>query len=184
MVIWPEVFPTIDSDDVCLRPVSLSDIDSIYRACQDPDIQTFTTIPIPYTKEHADYFVNVLVWDGFNSRTALTLCVEYHRRFAGIVSLQNFEARDHLARIGYWIAKDMRGKGVAARAATLICAYGFRNMNIRRIEGLTLRGNVGSAKVLERAGFEFEALLKSRVTRQNGEQSDSQLYSLINQNLT
>jgi RimJ/RimL family protein N-acetyltransferase len=73
----------------------------------------------------------------------------------------------------------MRGKGIAVRAATLICAYGFQSMGLRRIEGFTLPDNEGSGKVLVKVGFQFEALLRSRVTRQNGEQSDSRLYSLI-----
>lgn len=179
MLIWPDVIPTIDSDDLRLRPVDVSDIQSIYRACQDPEIQAFTLIPAPYTIEHASYFINSVVREGFDSRAALNFCVEYRKQFAGIVSLQEFEVRNHLARVGYWVTKEMRGKGIASRAVTLTCAYGFRNMGIRRIEGMIFPGNAGSAKVLLRAGFEFEALLKSRITRRNGEQSDSQLYSLI-----
>ncbi len=152
---------------------------SIFECCMDRDIQPFTTVPVPYKYEHAEFYVDSIVRGGFHARNTLALCIEYGKRFSGVVSLQNFDSRHHLAKIGYWVAKEMRGKGVAVRAASLICAYGMHQMGLRRIEGLTLPGNEGSAKVLLKAGFKFEAVLKSRVTRQNGDQSDARLYALV-----
>ena len=40
-----------------LRPWRPDDADAVHRACQDPDIQRWTTVPRPYLREHADAFV-------------------------------------------------------------------------------------------------------------------------------
>jgi len=40
-----------------LRPWHLDDVNSVYEICQDPAIQEFTTVPVPYTKEIADFWI-------------------------------------------------------------------------------------------------------------------------------
>ena len=34
-----------------------SDVDALYEACQDPEIQRYTTVPSPYERRHAEEFV-------------------------------------------------------------------------------------------------------------------------------
>ena len=180
MFLWPQEQPTLVSGDITIRPPTSSDTHSVFESCQDADIQEYTTVPTPYKYEDAEYFVNSIVADGFKSNSLLALCIDYKGTFAGIVSLQGFDGRDHLAKVGYWVSKGMRGKGVALQATLMICDYGFKTMGLRRIEGLVLPGNLGSGRVLTKCGFEREALLKSRVTRQSGEQSDAYLYAKTN----
>ena len=38
---------------ITLRPPDEADIDAIYQACQDPEIQRWTGVPSPYHREHA-----------------------------------------------------------------------------------------------------------------------------------
>jgi RimJ/RimL family protein N-acetyltransferase len=38
----------ITVDELLLRPWQADDADAVYRACQDPDIQRWTTVPRPY----------------------------------------------------------------------------------------------------------------------------------------
>ena len=42
--------PPLADDVVVLRPFSLADVDRVTEACQDPDIQRFTTVPSPYRR--------------------------------------------------------------------------------------------------------------------------------------
>ncbi|MGC4853133.1 GNAT family N-acetyltransferase [Micromonospora sp. DT4] len=47
----------IVEDGVLLRPWREADADGVHRACQDRDIQRWTTVPRPYLSEHAHDFV-------------------------------------------------------------------------------------------------------------------------------
>ena len=47
----------IIEDGVLLRPWRETDAEAVHRACQDPDIQRWTTVPRPYRPEHAHGFV-------------------------------------------------------------------------------------------------------------------------------
>lgn len=42
---------------VVLSPPTDADVDAIFLACQDPEIQAWTTVPSPYEREHAEGFV-------------------------------------------------------------------------------------------------------------------------------
>src|SRR4051794_11959507 len=39
-----------------LRPIGPDDVAAVYAACQDPEIQRWTTVPSPYLMEHAEHF--------------------------------------------------------------------------------------------------------------------------------
>ena len=57
MLHLPDARPTLIDGDLVLRPWQLADADAVYEACQDPIIQMYTTVPVPYTREHAEAFV-------------------------------------------------------------------------------------------------------------------------------
>mgnify|MGYP000529409413 FL=1 len=50
---------TLQTARLILRAPVDGDVDAIFSACQDPDIQRFTTIPVPYTRADAEHFVAV-----------------------------------------------------------------------------------------------------------------------------
>ena len=58
MIWWPNEIPTLQYGRVTLRPPAESDVEQIFEACQDKEIQFWTTIPRPYLIEHANGFVN------------------------------------------------------------------------------------------------------------------------------
>lgn len=54
---WPQEQPTLTDGVVVLRPWRPEDVDSVFTACQDPDIHHYTQVPVPYLREHAEGFV-------------------------------------------------------------------------------------------------------------------------------
>ena len=55
---WPAEQPTLTDEVVLLRPWRPEDAEEVFRACQDPDLQHFTQVPVPYLLEHAVGFVD------------------------------------------------------------------------------------------------------------------------------
>lgn len=50
---------TLRTDRLILHPPRLADAAAITAACQDPEIPRWTTVPTPYTREHADGFIEL-----------------------------------------------------------------------------------------------------------------------------
>jgi RimJ/RimL family protein N-acetyltransferase len=180
MIWWPTEIPTLHYGLVTLRPSQEVDIDAIFKACQDPLIPAFTTVPAHYTLDHAVDFVRS---DPFNfaERRELRFVIDYGNgsdvNFAGVISLHTINIKNHTAEIGYWLEKSMRGKGIGTIAAKMITDYGFRSLGFRRIDGLADVENVASQKLLTSAGYQKEGILRNKVTRDDGRQIDMALFA-------
>lgn len=183
MIWWPTQVPTLRHGLITLRPIRESDIENIFEACQDPLIPRFTTVPSPYTKTNAQFFVLEQEPARFATKSELVFVVtqgyEEEEKFCGLISLHTVILGNHTAEIGYWIALPARGKGIGSTAAKVITEYGFQTMGFRRIEALVDVDNEASKALLRSAGYELEGIMRQKVTRDNGSQIDMALFSKI-----
>jgi len=80
--------------------------------------------------------------------------------------------------MGYFIGEPYWGNGYATSAVKQACKYVFENSDIIRIFAEMFAHNVGSCRVLEKAGFQYEGTLHSNAVK-NGEILDMKMYALI-----
>ncbi len=69
------------------------------------------------------------------------------------------------AELGYWLGKKHWGKGYVTQAVKLILNFGFNKLKLHKIYARLLAENIGSRKVLEKAGFKFEGTFKEHEYR-------------------
>jgi uncharacterized protein YhfF/ribosomal protein S18 acetylase RimI-like enzyme len=130
-----------------LRPLQSSDAEWIYHACQDTEVQRWTQIPRPYTREHAKSFVidqngELLANAIINSRTGEPAGV------AGIHHIKN-----GVATVGYWIAPQARRAGAASTALKILPTIARRLGDTQIVRAIIAETNVASRATAERAGF-------------------------------
>lgn len=82
------------------------------------------------------------------------------------------------AQIGYWTGERHAGRGYMQDAVRTLVAHAFGTMRLHRIEAACIPGNVRSIRVLEKAGFTREGLLRSYL-RINGVWQDHYIYARI-----
>jgi RimJ/RimL family protein N-acetyltransferase len=186
MIWWPSEVPTLTYGTLTLRPSRESDIESIYQACQDPLISHFTTVPANYTLEHAQSFVRQLDPEGLQSKREIRFIIESNQGatpgLAGVISFHSPNFNNKVAEIGYWIAKEYRGKSIGTTAVKVLTNFGFETMGWNRIEAMIDHDNEASKKVVTRAGYEHEGLLRQRVIRANGDVIDMDLFAVLQKN--
>jgi ribosomal-protein-alanine N-acetyltransferase len=85
------------------------------------------------------------------------------------------------AMVGYSLSKNHNGKGYTTEAVKLVLDYAFTTLKLHRIEAGVMPHNIGSIRVLEKAGFEKEGISKSNV-KINGKWEDHQVLAIINPN--
>ena len=100
-------------------------------------------------------------------------------RIAGTVALSNI-VRGPLqsANLGYWVAQDVNGRGLATRAVSDVIEFAFRELGLHRLEAGTQVDNVASRRVLEKNGFEAIGIAR-RYLRIAGEWRDHMLFELL-----
>jgi RimJ/RimL family protein N-acetyltransferase len=99
--------------------------------------------------------------------------------YAGEIGLYYWEPPTGQAMIGYSMVPAWRGRGYATRAAKLVAAWAFTATGIARVIAGTAPDNVGSQRVLERAGFVREGYQRSRLPGPDGGRIDDILYALL-----
>ncbi|MGO1255107.1 MAG: GNAT family N-acetyltransferase [Microbacterium gubbeenense] len=129
------------------------DVDAIYEACQDPDIQRYTTVPSPYTRGNAVDFVG-LVADWWDSGIEHVWAVRAYGELAGVVGLHGI--KDGAAELGFWTAPSARGNGYMTEASAAVIDFAFGPMRLERVEWRAVVGNVASARVAQKLGFQLE----------------------------
>jgi RimJ/RimL family protein N-acetyltransferase len=146
---WPQVeLPTLSDGVVTLRPRRLEDAGAVTAACQDPEIPRWTTVPSPYTREHAVEWLSQREPD-----MAHFFAVDAEDRLLGSFSVMEIDAERGYGEIGYWVAAAARRRGVATRAVTLLRDWAV-SLGLRELEIIPDPANTASCRVAERAGFE------------------------------
>ena len=75
--------------------------------------------------------------------------------FLGTTMLFRFEP-DRVAEVGFWLGPAARGRGLGTATIALTLRWGFDELGLRRIEGLTAPGNLLSQRAMEPAGMRRE----------------------------
>src|SRR3954464_15184235 len=165
-----------------LRPMGAGDVDAVYAACQDPQIQRWTTVPSPYLREHAEQFAcgyAPKAWAAGDAAVFAATDIGTGELLAS-VGLHFDRGRDAgIAEIGYWAAAGARGRGVTTEAVAAVCAWGCATCGVQRLEWYAEVGNAASRRVAEKVGFTIEGTLRSFLARPGGERVDAWAGSLL-----
>jgi RimJ/RimL family protein N-acetyltransferase len=146
--------PTLREGDLVLRPKRAADVDAITAACQDPEIQRWTLVPSPYGRADAESFLAGSAEEEAAGRSANFLAVTADDDgLLGSFSLMGLDRGPGYGEIGYWVAAEARGRGIATRAVRLLAEWGRTALALTRIEVLPHRDNAASRRVAEKAGF-------------------------------
>jgi RimJ/RimL family protein N-acetyltransferase len=160
-----------------LRPWRADDVPAIHAACQDPDIQRWTTIPAPYARTDAEDFLAHRVPEA-RARGGAAYAVDdlAAGTLAGSMTLLHVERG--VGEIGYWLAPWARRRGLGTDALATLASSVFSRRIAHRLELLIEPANHASRALALRAGFAEEGQLRGRVIV-HGEPRDVVVYGLL-----
>ncbi len=169
----------LSDGSLLLRPWRREDVPRVTAICQDPEISRWTRVPSPYTEEHARTWIEQTIRDWDDRRHGAFAVTERESGLVvGAIGLRLHEDYALQGSIGYWVAKDARGRGIATSALKLISSWALRELGLPRVQLVTDPENRPSQVVAERAGFHREGLLRSYIELQEGRR-DCVMYSLL-----
>jgi len=92
-------------------------------------------------------------------------------------TLHHLDAERAIVEIGYWVLAHARRRRIATRIARLLAEHAFA-LGVQRVAAYVNVGNVASERVLERAGFTREGVVRSMPVP-SGRRVDKTLFSLL-----
>ena len=99
-------------------------------------------------------------------------------RVIGTCGFTNWDPESKKAEIGYALSRERWGRGYITEAVTEAVGYGFKAMDLDRIEAMCDAQNLGSARVMDKTGMSFEGLMRGYGFWKN-EYHDIKLYSIL-----
>ena len=134
-------------------------------------------IPFPYTEEDAKEFIGMMLAAEKDSR--YTFAIAYGGKIVGCIGVTRQENVHRLTgELGYYVAESYWGLGIMTEAVKQLCGFIFEKTDIIRIFAGAFSFNPASCRVLEKAGFEFEGVMKKNAIK-NGRVTDMRMYALV-----
>ncbi len=166
-------------NNIYIRQIKLEDCtDEYVKWLNDPQVNQY--LETRWTIQDIDSIKSFVKYQRENEHSYLfAIICKNDDRHIGNIKLGPIEVHHKHADISYFIGdKESWGKGFATEAISLICEFGFSELNLHRIEAGSYRGAVGSWKALERNGFKREAVFREQAL--SGEKyTDVYRYGLI-----
>lgn len=162
-----------------LREWKLSDAQNLASAINNKNVldNLRDGIPYPYAEQDGKDFITAMLSADKNSTFAFAIEIE-GKVVGSIAVFRQNNIHFRTAELGYYLAEEYWGKGIMTEAVKQVCKYVFDNSDIIRIYAEPFAHNIGSCRVLEKAGFQFEGLLRANAVK-NGAIIDMKMYALI-----
>ena len=137
-------------------------------------------LPYPYTAADAGEFIRAMRASDKTKTFAFAIAAgDALAGSIGVFRQENIHART--AEMGYYIGEPYWGRGYATDAVRQVCEYIFAQTDIIRIFAEPFAYNTASCRVLEKAGFQLEGVLRGNAVK-NGKILDMKLYALVKEN--
>jgi RimJ/RimL family protein N-acetyltransferase len=169
---------TLAIDEFVLRPWRRTDALALLAACQDPEIARWVTIPQPYLRADADAFIEsaLTMWrDGTGAPFAIVDAAT--DQLLGAAT--RFGPDGHQATFGLWLVPEARGRGVGTRSIRSLAEWTFATTASIRLDAFIMVGNDASGRMVERAGFRREGVLRAWDLHHDGIPVDCVVYSRL-----
>lgn len=134
-------------------------------------------IPFPLLHTHARYYVEQRVLNNEKKQICRAIVADGH----AIGSIDLFIGdgiHSKSAELSLWVAVEYQNKGIGTAAIKELCDFAFKNYDIARIFSEPYTDDLISAKILEKAGFNFEGTLKKFIYK-NDMFYDCNVYALV-----
>lgn len=166
-------------DGVTLHPTEEADVEFCRRLVNDPDVRRGLSVAVPRRAE-AEREFRVEADDDV---VPFVVCAagddgDEQRDRVGVVDLVDVDRQFGNAEVGYFFAPEAWGNGYATAAVERVVEYAFEELRLHRVHARVFAFNEGSARVLEKVGFEREGVLREQAYM-HGEYVDTLRYGLL-----
>ena len=165
--------------DCTLRPWRLSDADSLAAVIGNPKVQANLRdgLPYPYTPENARDFIREVCAAPPGSLYAFAITAR-GRVVGSLTIYRQQNVHTHSGELGYYIAQECWGQGLATSAIGQACRLVFAQSDLLRIFAQPFGYNTASCRALEKAGFTHEGTLRQHAVK-NNRVLEVELYALL-----
>jgi ribosomal-protein-alanine N-acetyltransferase len=131
--------------------------------------------PHPYTRADGQSFIKLA--RRMEPETFFAIAVD-DLAVGGIGFVMQVDVERISAEVGYWLGESFWGRGIVTEALVAVTHHAIERHGLTRLFALPFAHNVGSCRVLEKAGYVLEGRLR-RSAIKNGVILDQLQYAFV-----
>jgi [ribosomal protein S5]-alanine N-acetyltransferase len=150
------------TERLVLRPFRKTDLPAVHAYASDPEVVRYLNWGVSTKEETLDFIQRTIEHGKATPRLVYEFAVTLRNpaRLIGGCKLEVVHPDSLEAEIGYVLAKEHWGKGYGTEAVCALTTYGLNELHMHRLIALCDPANLASQRVLEKAGFLYEGLLR------------------------
>lgn len=171
--------PVLETQRLILRKLRIGDYKDMFEYAGRDDVTKYL---LWNSHPDADYTFDYLTYVQTQYKSGefydFAVVLRENGKMIGTCGFSSFDFANNGAEIGYVINPTYRGNGYADEAVSRIMAFGFTELDLRRIEARYIVNNDSSRRVMEKCGMTFEGIHRSAVLLK-GKYADVGYYSIL-----
>lgn len=174
-----EQFPVVETERLRLRELVDDDVEAVFDLFRQEQVTRYYDVETMTDIEAARAMVSFLR-QRYANRVGIRWAVEdkASRNFLGTIGFNSINQAAHKGLIGYEVVPAVWGRGLATEAVRAIVRFGHERVELNRLEAVVMLDNHASARVLEKAGFVEEGVLRA-YAYWKGRYHDLRMFSVL-----
>lgn len=170
--------PTLSSNGITLKPLTLSYANDLAEACQDGELWKINETSVPEPDKVIDY-INTA--ESMPDRKAFVVIDESTGKAIGSTSFHDILPFAKRLEIGYtWYAQSYWRTHVNTTCKLMLLTYIFETLEYQTVGWRADIGNRRSQEAIERLGAKKDGVIRGNRVCRDGVISDTAMYSLVN----
>lgn len=155
------IFHTLAGKNICFKALSTNDVQEIHNYASDVEVSRFIGWNLMHNLSETSMFIEeMLRREQAGTHIYASVVLKSTQEIIGTVMMFNFDKEANKAEVGYVFHRDHWGKGYGTESVALLCDFAFESLKIHKLYASVVDANIGSARILEKNGFELEGRLK------------------------
>lgn len=171
--------PNIETERLRLRKLTMRDAQDIYTYSQDPLVAKYVLWDAMVSLNEAKNYIRYMLRK-YRLGEPASWGIEWKAtgQVIGTIGFMWIQRDNASAEAGYSLNRQFWNKGIMTEALGALIDYGFRSMNLNRIEAQHETENPASGAVMRKCGMLKEGTLRQRMMNK-GRFVDVDLYAIL-----
>lgn len=174
-------FPVLESNNLILKKIEKEDVQEVFAIYNNDKVFEFCGILPKHNIENVGKMIGHFERD-YNKKSRIKLGIflkNENNKLIGIIEAMDFNQKVNMVTIGYFLAEEYWGKGIASEAVSILIKFLFKNVDINRIQAEVMLANKASKRVLLKNGFTKEGLLRQAAFWSGRGIVDLEIFSIL-----
>jgi len=155
------LFHELIGEEICFRSLDTNDAEAIHEYASDADVKRFIGWPLMKSLDETRSYVELMLQrEAAGTHYYASVVLKETQAIVGTVMIFGFDKEANHAEVGYVFHKNQWGKGYGTEALNMMRDFAFKTLNLHKLYARVVDANAGSARILEKNGFELEGRFK------------------------